>query len=232
LPSADELPLDLAGVLPPQAESLGGSGAEGLLDVGQLDGFPGDRRDLGGRGRTEVFGLVGEGTKFVYVFDRSGSMDGFGGRPLAAAKQELIASLRDWEEIHQFQIIFYNERPRVFNPTGGTPRLAWGDPPSKEQAERFVRGITADGATRHMDALRMALNLQPDVIFFLTDADEPQLAPAELARIRQRNRGTAIHAIEFGFGPRRSQESFLVRLARENGGRHVYVDISKLRPDG
>ena len=39
----------------------------------------------GGKGRTMLFGLVGEGYKFVYVIDRSGSMGGEGrqrcGRP-------------------------------------------------------------------------------------------------------------------------------------------------------
>ena len=72
----------------------------------------------GGYARTGVFGVIGEGHKFVYVFDRSGSMDGHGGAPLAAAKAELIASLKDLGQMHQFQIIFYNEQPRIFSPTG------------------------------------------------------------------------------------------------------------------
>ena len=44
-------------------------------------------------GETSVFGSRGIGTKFVYVFDRSNSMNDFEGRPLAGAKRELLASL-------------------------------------------------------------------------------------------------------------------------------------------
>src|SRR5690606_22343452 len=122
----------------------------------------------------------------------------------------------------------YNERPRFFSPDGSSPQLQWGDNVSKELAERFVRGISADGGTEHMQALAMALRLSPDVIFFLTDADQPELTPNELARIDRLNRGTTIHAIEFGFGPQRNAHNFLVELARRNHGEHRYVDISQL----
>ncbi len=74
----------------------------------------------------------------------------------------------------------------------------------------------------------MALNLQPDVVFFLTDADEPELTSAELQQVRRWNQGSAINAIEFGFGPQTRKDNFLVRLARDNGGQHVYVDVSTL----
>src|SRR5436190_256635 len=67
-----------------------------------------------GYARTKIFGLVGQGTKFVYVFDRSGSMSEHGGKPLRAAKAELTASLKDLDERHQFYIVFYNEESRLF----------------------------------------------------------------------------------------------------------------------
>jgi hypothetical protein len=72
--------------------------------------------------------------------------------------------------------------------------------------------------------------MRPDVIFFLTDAAEPQLTPRELTDIQRRNRSEAtIHSIEFGSGPFRGGDNFLVRLARQNHGQHVYVDITKLK---
>ena len=76
--------------------------------------------------------------------------------------------------------------------------------------------------------------MQPDVIFFLTDADEPQLTSLQLEDIRRRNArvGTTIHAVEFGAGPNRGGLNFLARLAQENGGQHVYVDITRLPASG
>jgi hypothetical protein len=196
------------------------------------EGPPGRSSDLGsigdGRARTEVFGAIGEGRKFVYVFDRSGSMDGHKGAPLIAAKAELLASLKDLGQTQQFQIIFYNEQPRVFNPSGTPGRLVFGTDQNKYLAQKFVGGITADGATHHEEALALALKMSPDVVFFLTDADEPKMDEKQLARIARLNRGATIHAIEFGYGPQRNADNFLGALARRNGGKHVYVDVSRL----
>jgi len=196
------------------------------------EGSAGRASDLGsigdGRARTEVFGAVGEGRKFVYVFDRSGSMDGHKGAPLIAAKAELLASLKDLNQAQQFQIIFYNEQPRVFNPSGTPGRLVFGTDQNKYLAQKFVGGITADGATHHEEALALALKMVPYVVFFLTDADEPKMDEKQLARIARLNRGTTIHAIEFGYGPQHHADNFLAALARRNGGKHVYVDVSRL----
>jgi hypothetical protein len=98
----------------------------------------------------------------------------------------------------------------------------------QRSAERFLDGIFADGGTAHMPALEIALRMHPDVIFFLTDADEPQLRRGDLDRIRKLNNGTVINAIEFGAGPRPAGRSFLQQLAEENAGGHGYVDVTKL----
>lgn len=215
----------------PTSGGAGGSGGTGAA-VGaapELTGQArGGNRTRGGGAKTGVFGVRGEGHKFVYVFDRSGSMDGHNGAPLGAAKSELIGSLADLGQVHQFQIIFYNEQPRVFNPSGSPGRLVFGTDQNKNLARKFVGSITASGATRHEEALEMALRMSPDVIFFLTDADEPRMTAKQLAHLSQMNRGTSINAIEFGFGAQRDTDNFLVKLARQNGGQHVYVDISRL----
>jgi hypothetical protein len=91
-----------------------------------------------------------------------------------------------------------------------------------------VRGILADGPTHHRPALEMALQMRPDVIFFLTDADEPQMSPDELQYIRRLNPGTVINTIEFSAGPPSAGYNFLRQLATENGGQHGYVDVSRL----
>src|SRR5438132_9686839 len=57
---------------------------------------------------TKLFGLEARGSKFVYVFDRSGSMGENRNLPLRRAKEELLASLNDLNERQQFYIVFYN----------------------------------------------------------------------------------------------------------------------------
>lgn len=181
----------------------------------------------GGKARTSFFGLVGEGYKFVFVIDRSGSMAGDGRGALRAVKAELLESLKNLDSVHQFQLIFYNHRPALMNPSGRTGGLAFATDENKRRAERFLDSIAAEGGTDHEAALKMAVRTQPDVIYFLTDADDPALDAAQLAKIRDMAAGITIHAVEFGPGPKPAGVSFLAALARQNGGGYVYVDLSK-----
>ena len=48
----------------------------------------------------------------------------------------------------------------------------------------------------------MALRLSPDVIFFLTDADEPRMTQRAIGPRRPDQPGTSINTIEFGYGAR------------------------------
>jgi hypothetical protein len=181
----------------------------------------------GGKARISLFGIVGEGYKFVYVFDRSGSMGGDGRNSLRAVKSELLKSLENLDTVHQFQIIFYNEHARLFNPSGQPGHLAFATDQNKQQAVRFIESIRAEGGTDHEEALRLAIRLHPDVIFFLTDADDPKLTPAQLEKMRTLAAGIIINAIEFGPGQKPKGASFLEELAHQNGGHYVYIDISK-----
>ena len=186
-----------------------------------------------GKVETGVFGIKGKGSRFIYVFDRSASMSGYQGRPIDAAQQQLLASLEDLKENHQFQIIFYNEYPSIFNPFAPSPpKLLYGNSINRKQAVDFVEDIEPNGQTNHIAALKIALNMKPDVIFFLTDADEPQLTTDELAFITNRNDGVgaSINCIQFGVGRYLGPKNFLMRLADLNGGQYSYVDLNKLGP--
>ena len=70
---------------------------------------------------------------------------------------------------------------------GTNGKVAFATDRNKRLAANFVGGITADGGTDRMAALREAINFAPDVIFFLTDADDP-MPPSELAEIAKANR--------------------------------------------
>ncbi len=186
--------------------------------------------DPEGKAQVSLFGATGEGYKFVYVFDRSASMGGEGKQALKVLKAELLESLKPLDSVHQFQIIFYNERPVIFNPSGMRGQLAFATEQNKDRAARFIQSIAADGNTRHDDALKLAVRMRPDVIFFLTDGDDPKLSRRELDQVNRLAAGIRINAIEFGSGPRPAGKSFLAVLAQENGGQYVYVDILDYPP--
>ena len=216
-PSALPAALPALGVGP---EAGGGLPSAAQMEVGAKQ--PGGSGAAGEFAKVNIYGAEAEGTKFVFVFDRSSSMEG---EALASAKRELIQGIQGLKKTHQFHIIFFNQEPRSFD-LGAGGRLPFADDQSKRLAEKFVGGITAAGGTNRMTALSMALKTRPDAIFFLTDADDP-LSGSEMESIRRLNGGrTSINTIEFGYGPNPGGGSFLTRLAAQNGGKFVYVDTS------
>lgn len=216
----------LKGLLPSVNAGSGASAAAGDTGLGAGK----SQLSTGGsisKVKTEVFGIEGEGTRFVYVFDRSDSMNGFEGKPLSKAKAELVKSINSLGPSHQFQIVFYNDHPL---PYGGAqrPKLLYGEDRDKELSLRFVRDMSGTGGTNHVDALLMALAMSPDVIFFLTDADDnPGSQKIEKIVERADRIGASIHCIQFGTGNRSFGSNWIDRLAERTRGQFRYVDVSQ-----
>jgi hypothetical protein len=186
----------------------------------------GPRAGKGGSAATSVFGAIGEGQRFMYVFDRSSSMSG---AAISAAKRELNQSLTHLGDIHQFGIVFYNHNQTTYGHTSGSgARMYFAKKENRVLAERFVSSISAQGATDHLPALKIALEARPDVVFFLTDADDPVLTAAELQKVKSLNAGTIINTIQFGYGPKQNFDNFLEQLSADSGGMYRYVDVTQL----
>lgn len=238
LPGADSAPINsakvLVGLLPSNDGLRGASGnAAGGLGLGNGGAQLGAGAGIP-KVKTKVFGIEGEGRRFVYVFDRSDSMNGYEGRPFAVAKAELKKSLESLNVAHEFQIIFYNDAPlAVGGSDSNSPRLMLGSEPQKKIATDFVRDIQATGGTQHLRALRMALSLNPDVIFFLTDADKPALRQRDIDDLQNRasRSATAIHAIQFGEGPNQSSGNWIEILAIGTSGKYRYINVNQIGED-
>jgi hypothetical protein len=157
----------------------------------------------------------------VYVIDRSSSMGLHGA--LAAARQQLLASLEQLPATARFQIIVYNRtaEPVLANQPGLMPA-------SRENLQRVatqLSTLTAEGGTDHPPALRRALALHPDVVFFLTDADD--LTAEDLRAVTRLNPGrhTVIHAIELNTRNRDRPDMPMHVLARDSRGTYQAVDL-------
>ncbi len=197
-----------------------GNGPGSGLGGGGLTGGPGQPKGGSGRGTKTAFFVEDQGNSFVFVIDRSASMSQSG--RLAAAKAELRGALKNLTGANQFHIIFYNDDSHVFRPRGN--RAFTADEPTKRLAERFIDSVTADGPTDGFErALQMAVNFHPDVIYFLTDAEDISLSDLDLAGLSRTSYGTTIHAIKFGEGAE-ERIPWMVKLASQNGGKYVYVD--------
>ncbi|MCE5303618.1 MAG: hypothetical protein LLF97_10990 [Planctomycetaceae bacterium] len=182
-----------------------------------------------GRGQATLFNAKSEGNKFVYVLDRSASMSAH--NLLQLAKTELMASIDKLKQNCEFQVIFYNEEPFIFNPHRGADKFILATTYNKKRVQRFVDSVYPFDGTDHMRALFRAIRMRPDAIFLWTDANEPKLGPIELENIANEANGVVINTIEVGYGPEPpDNNNFLVLLARQNHGQHVYLDINKIAP--
>jgi hypothetical protein len=107
--------------------------------------------------------------------------------------------------------------------------MRFADKNGLAEAESFISTMTAAGGTNHMQALHLALRMGPDVIFFLTDADDPQFTAEELQDIRTKNGGVAINVVEFKSVPGDGSSSTLRELAAQNRGEYKNVEIGPTR---
>jgi hypothetical protein len=181
-----------------------------------------DSGPAGDGGTTAFFHVAAHGRAIVYVIDRSASM-GLNGA-LAAAQQELRASLERLPPTARFQVIAYNRSAEPLH-VGGRADLLPATPENKARAAALVAALRAEGGTEHLPALRRALTLRPDVIYFLTDADD--LRPEQVLAITQLNQGRAvIHALELHRDDRGRRGAALPVLAQHNHGEYRAVALS------
>jgi hypothetical protein len=182
----------------------------------------------GGIGRgigpgTEFFGAREHAGSFAYVIDCSGSMAVH--KSLDVAKRELLASLGQLPPDAKFGVIFYNLDSVVLTDAVGKEALMEATSTNKSRVRSRLATILPDGGTDHMTALRAALKLKPEVIFFLTDAD--LMSRKDVEEIVAEAGTTRIQAVEFGLGPQGSDASPLRRLATGTGGSYRYIDVTK-----
>lgn len=210
------------------ANPAGASSLAGTLSKGG-GARPGAGQGIGGKARVRFFGSEGQGMSFVFVLDRSGSMNEHGGKPIRAAKAELIRSLGSLDTFHKFNIIAYNEKPLFWQPG----KMVFANDIQKTSATKFVNGILPMGGTQHRESLTEAIRLRPDVIFFLTDGDRnDDLKSSQLQSITQHNSrlgaGAQINVIQFAYGEKQESRT-LWELANKNRGQFIYINILELR---
>lgn len=180
---------------------------------------------IGKPGGLTVFGAQARGRSFVMVIDRSASMGDQGLGAIRAAADELARQLDSLDGNQRVQIVAYHAAPSQLD-------AHWlpATPQNKERLLKYLRSLPAFGSTNHTAALTTALKLKPEVIFLITDGDDPGMDPGQLRIIREQARGrTSIHTIHFGRGTEgAAADHFMRKLAADNGGGYVYVNAEKL----
>jgi hypothetical protein len=155
----------------------------------------------------------------VFVLDRSGSM-GQDGR-LRRALQELRRTIEALPSESRFHILAYNRFVERFPDAPENPATATAE--SKRRAIAWLDSLPPEGATDSLAALRQAVALEADLIYFVTDGDD--LPDGAVSRVTRLNHGrSCIHALNLAPAGS-SASSPLAELAHANGGTYRCVDL-------
>ena len=166
-----------------------------------------------------------KGGSYAYVIDRSGSMTVR--HSLEVAKRELLVSLIQIPAEVTFAVVFYSSEATVFTDPAGKPGMMPASPANKRRVQDLLATIPPYGGTNHILALRTALALHPEVVFFLTDADS--MRPEEVTDILGVAGKTRIHAVEFGQVGALGGSVPLQNLAKQTGGSYRYINVDTFR---
>jgi hypothetical protein len=194
-------------------------GADGVGRAGEIAGTVSAGKGNGsGKGDGHFFGILNAGQRIVYVVDASKSMnrpyEGEAKTRFGQLKIELARSILNLKQEQQFFIIFFNEHPNPMPAAGPENAI----PQFQQKYLTWMASVQATGLTDPRPALSMALSLNPDVIYLLTDGGFPRESHADLANMRQAR--ARIHTIAFG-DPR--AEGLLKAIALHNGGTFAFV---------
>lgn len=164
---------------------------------------------------TGFFGTAAAGNSFVYVVDMSQSMEG---NRFVRARAELKRSIGKLKPQQKFYVIFFNDQafPMFFpRPARG---LVEATGSQRSKAARWINNQRPFSITNPEPALQMAIEMKPDVIFFLTDGDIPiEVRENTLKANKER---IVIHTIAF---ESEAGRLLLEQMAKENGGTYRFV---------
>ncbi len=175
--------------------------------------------DGGGTG-PEFFGVAANAPgarSIVYVVDRSGSMVDTFDRVRAELKRSISALRRS----QKFHVIFFNAAQPLENPP---MRPVNAIDAHKQQFFNFLDGVSPGGGTKPESAIRRALALEPDILYFLSDG----VFDASLVqRLSEWNpqRHTRIYTIAY---LDQTGRQLLETIAREHGGEFKFVSEDDL----
>ncbi len=171
-----------------------------------------------GDGDQNFFGIQVDGKKFVFVVDASRSMNHPHDSPaktrFGRLKIELVNTIDQMTEENQFFVIFFNNRA-IPMPADGLVRATEDN---QMTCLEWVATAHTGGQTDPREALLFALQLNPDIIYFLTDGEFEYRVVKDVKAANKHK--TPIYTFCFSD---RSGEKFLKQIAEQNRGEYFYI---------
>jgi len=156
----------------------------------------------------------GEGNRFIFIIDKSGSMKG--GR-FAAAQNALIQSLRRLRPGKSFFLFMYDDKSEQF------PSRRWltASNSDKNAAIRWIQQASTGGGTNPLDYMKNAFGMKPSTIWLLSDGKfTDENGVVQLIRSLNRNKAVRVNtmALVDDVGGK-----ILQQIAAENRGAYRFI---------
>ncbi len=140
--------------------------------------------------QTTYYGIPICAKRIVFVLDTSGSMRGL---PMETAKVALLKTIDSLPEAVNFDVVLFDKTTAVWQ-----PRLVPASRMAKQAVAETVMSRGLGLGTASHAALNAAFNLNPEVIYFLSDGEPTDGQPATIVESmveRNRTRRVTIHTI-------------------------------------
>lgn len=163
-----------------------------------------------GDGGIGFFGTRAKGDSFAFVVDISGSMtaefkevdtENNGVSRIMTrwdkAREELLATIDAMSEGQSYCVVLYNDDHLTMIEGGEPVGLRKATVSNKQKTRLWLERMSASGGTQPQESLAYALDLQPDVLYFLTDGAIPPVSRDVAAAFNQKR--TVIHTTCIGY---------------------------------
>ena len=214
-----EIPMSLlAGFASTKTESSGGAkrGSNASEGKAGTKSGPGES-DNASHGNVTFFGHKVRADSVAFVIDASKSMAGL---RFQRARTELLSALSKLQSDQRFFVVFYTDQTYPMFFPENTIELIQANSRNQDRVFSWIAKSQVQGGTEPQNAMAMALRLQPDVVFFLSDGDIPFQTQGI---VRSQNRRSAVHTITFGSDV---GAKIMRQIASNNGGEYRFI------PDG
>ncbi len=223
LPSPTEFDLNVNAQLAASQQSINDGLASTLASfdssrtsTGSVGGGGGGAAETLGKAGAKFFGSYAMGQKFVFVLDSSKSMTG--DRWIYAC-QELLDSVSKLEPEQKFYVICFDDKTTcMFNAPMSRASFYVNSEETVKRLKRWLATRRLGPGTLPAPAMQMALKMQPDAIFLLSDGelrDNTLLMLREINGFSTERRQIPIHTVHL-----MSQDGRLTlqTIAMENAG--------------
>ena len=201
------------------AAALDDFGAMGTQESGHA------AQGVGRGGESSFFGAGGAGSRVAFVVDGSNSM--VGGR-FETTLLEIARSVDALREQQFFFVVIYSDMAYpMFHPEAAEDMVA-ATPDHKQRLKSWLQSAEMCTGGRVADALEMALELRPQLVYLLSDGEMNQRAVRALIDLAQP--GVTLHTLGMTVSDVKS-ESNLRRVAAAHGGTFSHVAVNPVARD-